>query len=400
MFLAGIRHCVRWGCVIAFTLSSHAWAQESAAWTEDAVLRDGRNLTVRIEGNNITQPFYLGYQKSKFNQFKLTFQHPDTRDTITWQGARYFTPVLLDFVDGTPYLVVYGRPTHATSGAYGCPELPYIYLRYGPTDWEPVALEKAPAELAQANLSVHGMDVDTAGQHLSGKAVAQKIQLDAQQSAGQMQPKIPRSVGEWHTDKKGSALNDRLVGDCRPPPHAALPALALPPPTEGNISLMESSDYVPEKEYSPNDWNQLVTDPRRTAACKNLFQRVDAENYQQDLRFSQDSTASKRVPYSRAGVFEAGVQLLCDDHVWFIQSLGTPHKITVTQFTRTGDWVFSTTFFRPHDEGEWVGTMRLPSLRSEGDYLYFDWLLSRNTGAQTLLKRSLSLRVPTSPLAQ
>ena len=397
MFFACLRHRAAWLVWAALSLAPPAFAQETVDWSEDAVLRDGRSIAVRIQGNSTAQPFYLAHQKSKLSQFRLTFQHPDTGENIVWQGARYFEPLLLDFVDGAPYLVVYGRPTQASVSQYGCPELPYIYLRHGAGGWQPVPLEQAPTALVRANLSTHDMAVDNAGRHFSADEVAKKIDLHMRESQGLVQKQIPRSLAGWNTDQKASAVVDRVVGDCRAP-RPTLAALSLPPAVDGNTSVLESSEYVPEKALDGGDWNALMTDPQRAGACTTVFQRVTLENYQADLHFAQDPKARKRVPYARSGVLDPSIQVLCDDRVWFIRDLPDSEKITITQTTRAGDLVFHTAFFRPRSEPGFSGALRLPSLRTEAGYVYFDWMLSRNAGSQKLLKRSLSLRAPASLL--
>lgn len=399
MFSAWLRHRAAWLVWAALSLPTHALAQETVDWTEDALLRNGRSLAVRVQGNSAPQPFYLAHLKSKLSQFRLTFQHPDTGETIVWQGARYFDPLLIDFVDGVPYLVAYGRPTLSTVAQYGCPELPYVYLRHGASGWQPVPAEQAPAALVLANLSTYDMPADAAGRHFSAAEVAAKLEHQSRESLGLVQKNIPRTLAQWHTGEKRSAIVDRLVGDCRAP-RPPMAAIVLPPPMEGNTSVMESSDYVPEKAYDADDWNALMTDPQRAAACKSVFQRVELENYHQDLHFSRDPKARKRVPYARNGVLDPGVQVLCDERVWFIREVPDSNQLTITQTTRTGELVFHTTFVRPRDEPGLSGGIRMPSLRSEGDYLYFDWMLSRTAGTQRLLKRSLNLRVPVSPLAR
>lgn len=399
MLFAWLRSRAAWLVGAALSLSSPAFAQETVDWTEDALLRDGRLVAVHLQGNSAPPSFYMAHQKTKLSQFRLTFAHPDTHETIVWQGARYFDPVLLDLVDSVPYLVVYGRPTVATVGQYGCPELPYIYLRYGANGWHAVPAEKAPAALVLANLSTHDMAADAAGRHFSAPEVAHKMERQVRDSLGLVQKKIPRTLADWTTTQKRSAVVDRLVGDCRAP-RPPMAALVLPAPVEGNVSVLESSNYVPEKAYDAQEWDALMADPRRAAACKPVFQQVELENYNLDLRFSLDPSERKRVPYARNGVLESGIQVLCDDHVWFIQDPVDSNKITITQYTRSGDLVFHTSFVRPRNEPGLMGALRVPSLRSEGDYVYFDWTLSRTAGNQKLLKRSLNLRAPTSPLAR
>ncbi len=399
MFFVWLRHRAAWLVLAALAQSPAAFAQETVDWTEDALLRDGRSLVVRLQGNSLQPSFYLAHQKSKLSQFRLAFEHPDTRETIVWQGARYLEPLLIDFVDKVPYLVVYGRPTKDNVGQYGCPELPYVYLRHGPSGWQPVPVEQAPAELTQANLSTHGVAAESAGQRLSTQEVANKMERQARESLGLVQKTIPRTMAQWATEQKRSAVVDRIVGDCRPP-RPAMVALTLPTPLEGHTTVLESSDYVPEKSFDTVEWNALMTDPQRAAACKTTFQKVELENYHQDLHFSQNPGARKRVPFARYGVVDPDVQVLCGDRVWFVRELPDSNKMAIAQYSRAGDLLLHTTFVRPRSEPGLSGALRLPSLRSEGDYLYFDWMFSRLAGNHRLLKRSVSLRAPASPLVR
>jgi hypothetical protein len=393
MTLGWTRKASHWIAIWILALTSQAAWAESIAWTEDAKLQDGRAVTVQIEGNSTTLPYYLSYQKSNVNQFKLAFRHPDTQQTIVWQGARYFSPVLLDVVDGVPYLVVYGRPTQDTRDTYGCPELPYVFLRHGADGWHPVTVEQAPATLRTANLAAHDVPSDAAGRHFSVDEVSQRVTDTEHQTAGLLQKAIPRAIAHWHAKNRRGALNDRLVGDCRPP-RALLSPLVLPAPTAVAPELLESVDFVPETAYGLDDWRQRSTDTRRADACKPMFLSKELDPYNLDLRFTHDKTGTKRVPYARQGAWEPGLTLLCDANLWFITTQQDPQKLTITQTTHSGDSVFRVAFSGPAHEADLVGTLLWPTLHSDSAYLYFEWALGRAEGSQWLVKRILKMRVP------
>lgn len=101
------------------------------------MLHDGRKIKLEREVGYTFQ-FISGDEASMVlfgswpDKFWLKFKHPDTQETVKWQGEQYFNPVLLDVVDGVPYLVVMGSPSKDNENIYGCPELPYIYLKYEP----------------------------------------------------------------------------------------------------------------------------------------------------------------------------------------------------------------------------------------------------------------------------
>lgn len=393
MTLGWTHKAAHWIAILVLALASHAVCAQSIAWTEDAQLHDRRVATVHIEGSATTLPYYLSYQKSSITQFKLAFRHPDTQQTIVWQGARYFSPVLLDVVDGVPYLVVYGRPTQDTRAAYGCPELPYIFLRHGADGWQPVAAQQAPATLSSANLYTHGVAFDMAGRHLTVDEVSQSVVAAEHQTAGLLQKAVPRTLADWHALNRRSALSDRLVGDCRPP-RALLSPLVLPPPTPVAPELLESVDFVPESAYGLDDWSQRSIDTRRADACKPLFQATEVDPYNLDLRFTHDKTGTKRVPYTHQGSWEPGLTLLCDANIWFITTQEKPQKFTVTQTTPSGESVFRVTFSGPANTANLVGTLLWPTLRSDSTHLHFEWALGRSEGSQWLVKRVLKMRVP------
>jgi len=198
-------------------------------WKEDALLHDGRIIKVNREVDYTFQLFYGdGGSPGMFgwwpDKFWLGFKHPDTQKTIKWQGEQYFSPVLLDIVDGVPYLVVHGRPDKNTEKIYGCPELPYIFLKYEEGfvgKWIPIPIEKAPSDLQDANLSP---SYDSPYGDLSRDQVIMNIRKVEISSGGNYQAKIPRSYDDWYSIYKGSYRDERIMNDCRPPPTHPLPS--------------------------------------------------------------------------------------------------------------------------------------------------------------------------------
>lgn len=350
---------------------------------EDVALHDGRQIKVERKVYKTTQfhlfdpffgllPFYPRTE-TLGNKFSLKFKHPDTQETITWQGELGFEPLLLDIVNGVTYLVVNGRVTKDTESIYGCPELPYIYLRYESGffgKWHPVPVEKAPDMLRKANLPHHADGND----------------------GGYFQQVIPRSYDEWNYLYKNNHLNERQFGDCRPP-RAPLPQVSLPVAIEGSPDILETIDYTPDRVVVGDDWTNLVFDLKREGECKKLFRPTDPHDYMQGQRFINDSTGGKPVPYSRAAQFDMGVRLLCDDNVWFVTHQEERGKIVISKFTVTGDLVFRTSFRNPARVEGFVGYIRIPSLHSEGGYLYFDWLDFRDINREWHIKRLLKMRM-------
>jgi len=134
-------------------------------------------------------------------------------------------------------------------------------------------------------------------------------------------------------------------------------------------------------------------DQKRDGGCKNLFRPTDPDDYMQGQRFVNDSTGQKPVPYSRKAQFDMGVSVLCDDRLWFITHREEKDKIVISKFTDTGDLLYRTSFQNPDRVAGFVGTIRVPSVRSEGGYLYFDWLDFRDILGEWHIKRWLKMRM-------
>lgn len=405
------------------TTCSIAWGFSSRTehWSEDVALHDGRLIRVEREVDWTTRivltdsffglPTLPHVSRSWPDKFWLKFKHPDTHEMIKWQGEQYFNPVLLDIVDGVPYLVVYGRPDTSTEKIYGCPELPYIFLKYEKEvggKWTPIPVEQAPSVLRDANLSpdypdfpeymdqhdetMHQMKEGRSSRDLTRDQVLMNIKAEERSSGGQIQAKIPRDYDDWHTNFKNSERNERKSGDCRPP-RVPPPQVALPAAISGTPEILETINYTPDHIAIGDDWSNLVFDRKREGECKKLFRPTDPNDYMQGQRFVNDSTGKKPAPYSRTAQFNMGVRVLCDDHVWFVTHQEEPGKIIVSKFTVSGDLVYRTSFHNPDGVAGYVGYIRTPSLRSEGGYLYFDWLDFRDINREWHIKRWLKMRM-------
>lgn len=219
---------------LAISLPALAFSTRTESWKEDALLHDGRTITVerKVDWTThivLTDPFFglptiPHLSKNWPDKFWIKFENPDTHKAIKWQGEQYFSPVLLDIVDGVPYLVVHGRTDKNTEKIYGCPELPYIFLKYEDGfvgKWIPIPVEQAPSVLQDANLSP---SYDSPYGDLSRDQVLMNIRKVEGSSGGGFQAKIPRSYDDWYSIYKGSYRDERRMNDCRPPPTRPLPS--------------------------------------------------------------------------------------------------------------------------------------------------------------------------------
>ena len=189
-------------------------------------MHDGRLINVNREVGYTLQVFSgdggsPGFMKSWPDKYWLKFTNPDTQETVKWQGEQYFNPVLLDIIDGVPYLVVSGRPDKKTEKIYGCPELPYIYLKYEKGifgKWVPIQVEKSPNTLRYMNLSPRYPDYlsrnGSARDYQSRKSVLKNIGFNGQSRTS---GKIPTSYDNWDYPYKESYRYERRQNDCRQP---------------------------------------------------------------------------------------------------------------------------------------------------------------------------------------
>lgn len=236
--------------VVLLTLSSTAsgFSVRTESWSEDALLHDGRIIKVSREVGYTFQLFYGGGGSPGMfgswpDRFWLKFKHPDTHETIKWQGEQYFDPVLLEIVDEVPYLVIHGRPDKSTEKIYGCPELPYIFLKYEKGfmgKWTPITAEQAPDVLQDANLSPDYPDFPRqmdqhdeamyeiyngrSSRDLSRDQVLMNIRKVEGSSEGNFQAKIPRSYDDWYSINDSNGRKERRRNDCRAPLIRPLPS--------------------------------------------------------------------------------------------------------------------------------------------------------------------------------
>lgn len=395
--------------------SAMGFSTRTENWSEDVVLHDGRLIKVErevdytfqfVSGDEASMTFFASWP----DRFSLKFKHPDTQKIIKWQGEQYFNPVLLDLVDGIPYLVVMGRPSKDIENIYGCPELPFIYLRYESGlfgKWLPTPVEVAPETLRKANLSPQYPDfrklpVDQENmfakkrgrprRDMSTEDVQKLIEKVAKSPQQRFKREIPRNYEEWRYSYKDNYRNERINGDCRPP-RQPLPAVILPMAMEVSPELLGATEYTPERIVSNDEWGRLAFDREREESCRKLFRLADPDDSMMGERFVKDNTGEKKVPYSKNGKREMGVRQICDEHIWFVAHQEERGKMVITKFTIAGDLVYRISFRWPEPIQGFIGYISIPSLRSEAGYLYFDWQDFRNTANEWHIKRIFKMRL-------
>lgn len=118
-------------------------------WKEEVLLHDGRVIVVERSVKTGYVPVEMGQPPGE-SDYTLTFMAADGR-AVTWRAGKSFDPMILDFVDGTAYVVARGS-TGPDYEKHGCPKPPYFIFRYADGHWQRIEYEQLPHEIHRANL--------------------------------------------------------------------------------------------------------------------------------------------------------------------------------------------------------------------------------------------------------
>lgn len=368
-----VRRAAALALLLTFCTAALAYVYETRRWTADVLLHDGRTLVVQRQVQEtmkvrIADPFFglpvAPRTERGGDLHSLTFTHPDTGATVTWQGEERMHPVLLDVVDRKAYLVLLARPSKKYEQAIGCPELPYAFLMYDANTyggWSPIPAQFAPAVLRLANLEDSGLEERT--KHF-------------------FQREIPRTYEAWrYPDKlKDEYRNRRLdKDDCRPPPKPL--DISLPPPVDLELEAVETVDGTTAGGDQYDKSLLAVVGAATRNNCKDVFALADPANSMAGERFVNDASGASRSPYAGPSPVPSGSWTLprstryCDSKfVWYVARWEERGKIWVTKYTSAGDLVYNGRIAVPQTaDNKLFREFVADSITSEGEYLYFYW---------------------------
>lgn len=130
----------------------------SKRWKEEVQLHDGRVIVVERSFNlgDYSAPGSL--ERPALDE-TLTFALPGANKEIVWKTEfrndvpepNSLGPLLLDIVDGAPYLATSPAGCIAYN-KWGRPNPPYILFKYINDEWKRIPLEEFPPKLVQKNL--------------------------------------------------------------------------------------------------------------------------------------------------------------------------------------------------------------------------------------------------------
>lgn len=386
---------------LAISTTSSGFSTRSTSWSEETLLHDGRMIIVERKVDSTFQ-FLAGDGGSLKlfaswpDKFSLQFKNPDTNETIKWEGEQHINPLLLDFVDGTPYLVLSGQPNKKTQKIYGCPELPYIFLKHEKKDWFgkwiPLSPDKFPKQLIDANLSPD-FPYNSENRTLPRAQVIRN--LLSEEKRGVIQIKIPRGYDDWfiHDKGKSNRRNDRLLWDCRPPREAP-PKVALPTPDEVPLEIVNEQLFAPLWIVTRDEVNSRFYDSAKQQYCQQMTRPTDLSDRWLGERFVGDPSGQKPVPYFTYQYGDLSAARACSEkEIWFVTHLEIPGWMVMTKYTISGDFLYRIKFQKPNQLAGFTGYPDIQSIRSENGYLHFDWIDMENTGGTWKIKRILKAKI-------
>ncbi len=333
------------------------------------------------------------------DQYKLSATNPNTRKKVDWRGERDFNPILIDFLGSSTYIVIVQNGISANLKQYGCPEIPYIFLRQheGERKWKQIAATEMPPGMLNANLS---FSYEWTQGRLTKDEVAGNNRAAENATSNHMTRAIPIDFSTW----KSTYKNEYRVGHYRDGCREVVPSNVDPshpqaigkPSVLGNLETIDSVTHSPEQAINLDsggtgpDWRTISWDKEREIKCNALVKRVGNESDRPELRgwllFTHDATGLKKARDTS--------QTFCDDSsLWFSDYVTESNRVVLTKFALNGDFVYRLSFAKPEGAGDFPGFVLQPTFRSETGYLHFEWWNARQSGRQWLVKRAMKVRL-------
>jgi len=390
-----------WGAIGFFAASLSAFGALAADyWSEDALQHDGR--VVRVE-RTVYYNFGGGELSQALtrwpNQFAIRATNPDTGDTVRWSGSVGWNPIMLGFLDKRAYLVIEANLVSADVKQYGCPEIPYVFLRLDDrSEWKVVPGVEFPKSLLRANLSAHYHPVSTK-KHQSVEDVDNSNKASERSTGGSFARDIPANFAAWQSKYKNQYRVrprrgcEHTVPSNEDPSHPQWPGK---PAQKVALEILEVKVYDPQwvikgEQSGNSEWTKLSYGPESAAACRALIKRVDDSSDRPELRgwllFAKDPTGNRK-----ARGFEP---LFCNERfLWFTDYDPTDrvHAI-LTKFAHDGELVYRLKFEKPDEPKHFSGHFMRTTMRAEGGYLYFEWWNTNQSGWDRQVVRAMKARV-------
>jgi len=376
-----------------------------AHWVDEARLHDGR--TVDVER---TVYFHYGHGelsdalKQWPDQYSLKLLDPDTRDWISWKGERGFVPLVIDFARGTAWLAMVQDNTYGNLKQYGCPEIPYVFMRYDPAAgrWSQVAAAQFPRELLTGNLSPSFYDSGSMTPAMrSAEDILRGYKGEEYSTSNHITRIIPADFATWPAKYKNQWRVGHHEDGCADtvPSNKDTSHIQWPghPSWPATLEVLSVRIYDPEWIVTGDapdhrdDWTAMAFGREQDAHCRAFLKLVGDDSDRPELRgwylFVNDPTGNKKARGGWGG-------LACNERdLWFVEYAAERGRVVITKFTTGGDPVYRLSFARPDEPGGAPGGIMQPSFRSSDGYLYFDWVNSSQAGRYRRVKRQMQVRV-------
>ena len=311
------------------------------------------------------------------NKFSFKFTNPANGEPVSWKGERYVHPVLLDVVNGTPWLVINSNRFNSELKGYGCPEIAYVFLSYKQGRWIAVAPSSAPSELRAANISYeYAPYLMLNSRTLSGETITSALRSKEVSTSGHFNVTIPRSLEQWQYKYKTAHITGRDYNDCRAPLPQPVNYIAERSSTKVELETLSSAAVEPELHMreSPNSseslWGNYRWDENRRLACQDRLQSADEQDQRLTAwrRFTADSTKTK--------IFPNGYSWFCDPEVVWIfgHRQVEPGRVVVTKATNSGNILYKVSFATPPVVLGTAGAVRYSTFRASEGFVEFEWV--------------------------
>ena len=387
------RKCAVRLLVALIAISSTGCSGQPKEWIDVAQLHDGTTLEVtRRETFSFGDgPFSEAFQRMPhFHELEAVV--PGTRSELRWKGPYEMMPVMLDFADGVPYLVIMPNSTFSDMKSYGCPAIPFVFLRYerAESTWHQIQPASMPAALTRANLS--GSD-NTLGQirdhWQSAEQIADANALLERMSDGYFASTIPRDFASWNFAKKEADKHRHFKDGCHVAQASVGSLLAGLPSQRVALEVLESTDLSPEQVMSSDAWSKLAWDAERANRC-NEFIKQEYEGSSAEV-FIKDPSGLKRAPFP-------GFQICEPDALWLGNYL-PGKKVMLSKYLPTGERLYTISFEEPAAPPGHAGSVMDPTFKSANGYLTFDWWNSNQEGYERSVVRRMKVRLkePSQP---
>jgi hypothetical protein len=328
-------------------------------------------------------------------QFSLEFTNPANGKKVSWDGEQYVYPILLDVVGGTPWMVINSNLFNSELKHYGCPEIPYVFLRYQEGRWVPVAPSAAPPELRVANLSYEYEHYLMAGNRtLTAEQIASELRSTEISTSGYVNQAIPRTLEQWQYKYKTSHITGRHRDDCRAPLPQPVNYIEAQRSIPVELEMLSSAAVEPPLllQENPNAdvslWSNYSWDKSRHLACKDRLQGADEQDQRLTTwqRFTADTT--------RTRIFPNGYDWFCDPEVVWIfgHRMVEPGRLVVTKATNAGHILYKVSFPTPPVVSGRGGTIRYSTFHAKDGFVEFEWVGFESSGYDWQVKHLAKFR--------